>query len=58
MMSFDFDLELTVAKTACMHAIDIVATYVRTYICTSTRYLTRGQLARRHQPSASRHMQV
>ena len=48
MMSFDFDLELTVVKTACMHAI--VATYVRT----STWYLTRGQLARQHQPSASR----
>ena len=26
MMSFDFDLELIVAKTACMHAI--VATYI------------------------------
>ena len=39
MMSFNFDLKLTVVKTACMHAI--VATYVRT----STWYLTRGQLA-------------
>ena len=37
-LDYDFDLELTVAKTACMHAI--VASYVR------TRYLTRGQQAK------------
>ena len=37
-LDYDFDLELTVAKTACMHAI--IASYVR------TRYLTRGQQAK------------
>ena len=43
-MLFDFDLELTVVED-CMHAC------YRSYVRTSTWYLTRGQLARRHQPS-------
>ena len=47
MMSFDFDLELTVVETERMHAI--VATYIPVQYLVSN--LTRGQLARRHQPS-------